>query len=147
MWPWPKDKNHKFRLYSILAVNSSTGSFSRNDLLWYSEKKFLGENYLTMAQQYSAEIRTLLNERYTGSLLSSDLDIMKRAILNNDSTAPSLSEAVNWFDNMTGYIDILNDIEKTVGRVSIAPSLREAVNWFDNIILTSLTTLRKLLEG
>ena len=95
------------------------GSFPIDDLLWYTEKKTLGEAYLERSVQYSSSVKHQLDTRYTFTPLSSELTQMRQQILSNNGSTASVISGILWFDNMTSYINILNIIQDNVAQVFI----------------------------
>ncbi|XP_071145205.1 uncharacterized protein [Mytilus edulis] len=95
------------------------GSFPLEDLLWYTEKKTLGETYLLRSMQYSETVMNLLDERYTYTSLATELDSMRKQISVNNATSASVVAGLVWFDNMTSYINILKTIQDTLAKVNI----------------------------
>ncbi|XP_063410504.1 uncharacterized protein LOC134693590 [Mytilus trossulus] len=87
------------------------GSFSVEELLWYTEKKILGATYLERSMQYSTFVRTIIDDEYTNTHLSTELVIMREKIIANNSSLASVAAGILWFDNMTQYINILKDIQ------------------------------------
>lgn len=96
------------------------GAFPKTDLLWYTEKKTLGETYLERSMQYSTFVKNKLDERYSHTILYSELRNMKTEILNNNLSSASVMAGIVWFYNMTSYINILKDIQDTLAEVRIA---------------------------
>ncbi|XP_071145724.1 uncharacterized protein [Mytilus edulis] len=88
--------------------------FPLEDLLWYTEKKTLGETYLLRSMQYSETVMTLLDELYTYTSLATELDSMRKQISVNNATSASVVAGLVWFDNMTSYINILKTIQDTL---------------------------------
>ena len=103
----------------ILILLLLEGSFPLEDLLWYTEKKTLGETYLLRSMQYSDTVMTLLDERYTYTSLATELDSMRKQISVNNATSGSVVAGLVWFDNMTSYINILKTIQDTLVKVNI----------------------------
>ncbi|CAC5405331.1 Guanylate cyclase 32E,Guanylate cyclase soluble subunit beta-2,Receptor-type guanylate cyclase gcy-19,Head-specific guanylate cyclase,Retinal guanylyl cyclase 2,Heat-stable enterotoxin receptor,Olfactory guanylyl cyclase GC-D,Atrial natriuretic peptide receptor 2,Receptor-type guanylate cyclase gcy-9,Receptor-type guanylate cyclase Gyc76C,Soluble guanylate cyclase 89Da,Receptor-type guanylate cyclase gcy-18,Receptor-type guanylate cyclase gcy-28,Receptor-type guanylate cyclase gcy-29,Receptor-type guanylat len=87
------------------------GSFPLEDLLWYTEKKTLGETYLLRSMQYSDTAKNLLHDYYTHTDLATELNIMRQQISANNETRASVIDGMVWFDNMTSFINILKSIQ------------------------------------
>lgn len=102
-------------LFHIVVV----GSFPIDDLLWYTEKKTLGEAYLERSVQYSSSVKNQLDSIYTFTQLSSELTQMRQQILSNNGSTASVISGILWFDNMTSYINILKHIQDNVAQVFI----------------------------
>jgi len=68
--------------------------------------------------QYSSEVKKELDSRYISDELEININIMRNAILLNNEVIVSVTTGMIWFDNMTSYIDILNDIEDTLAQVT-----------------------------
>ena len=68
--------------------------------------------------QYSSAVKKELDSRYIYDQLETSINIMRNAILLNNDVTVSLKTGMIWFDNMTSYIDILNDIEDTLAQVT-----------------------------
>lgn len=95
------------------------GRFELADSLWYMEKKTLGETYLERCKQYSSKVKGILDQRFSGSPLDNALNNMRLEIMSNNLSTASVISGVMWFDNMTAYIDILKEIQDTMGKVSL----------------------------
>lgn len=106
-------------LYTKLYINYFvyTGSFSVEELLWYTERKILGATYLERSMQYSKFVRTIIDERYTNTHLLTELVIMREKIITNSSSLASVTAGILWFNNMTQYINILKDIQDGLAQV------------------------------
>ena len=92
-----------------------SGQFPLEDLLWYKEKKTLGESYLEQCLQYSSFVKTLIDETYTDTSLSNNIDVMRDTIIANNYLVPSVINGAIWFDNMTSYIEILKMVQDKLG--------------------------------
>jgi len=68
--------------------------------------------------QYSSAVKKELDSRYISDELEININIMRNAILLNNEVIVSVTTGMIWFDNMTSYIDILNDIEDTLAQVT-----------------------------
>ncbi|ESO95674.1 hypothetical protein LOTGIDRAFT_116760 [Lottia gigantea] len=88
----------------------SQGKFNQADLLKYSARKVMGENYLLQSSQYSTEVYGVLNSEYIGTKLAKDITYMRNVIIRNNVNGSSVEKGDQWFSNMTSYIDILQDI-------------------------------------
>ncbi|KAK3104351.1 hypothetical protein FSP39_000103 [Pinctada imbricata] len=120
------------------GVFFAQGSFSLDELLWYNEKKTLGETYLERAEQYSSTIESMLSERYTSTSLHGQLQIMKSFIMQNDSSMSSVSAGIQWFDNMTEYINILKIIQDSMGQDIINLLEKESETIRSDLIVSAI---------
>ncbi|CAC5405332.1 Guanylate cyclase 32E,Guanylate cyclase soluble subunit beta-2,Receptor-type guanylate cyclase gcy-19,Head-specific guanylate cyclase,Retinal guanylyl cyclase 2,Heat-stable enterotoxin receptor,Olfactory guanylyl cyclase GC-D,Atrial natriuretic peptide receptor 2,Receptor-type guanylate cyclase gcy-9,Receptor-type guanylate cyclase Gyc76C,Receptor-type guanylate cyclase gcy-27,Receptor-type guanylate cyclase gcy-18,Receptor-type guanylate cyclase gcy-28,Guanylyl cyclase, membrane,Speract receptor,Adenylate len=98
------------------AVLFLEGSFPLKDLLWYTEKKTLGETYLLRSMQYSDSVKKLLDEQYTYTILATKLNNMRQQISINKATSASVVAGLVWFENMTSYINILKTIQDNLAK-------------------------------
>ena len=91
------------------------GQFPLSDLLWYKEKKTLGESYLDQCLKYSSFVGDLVDNMYTNTQLSDNINKMRDTIIINNHTEPSVVSGTTWFDNMTSFIDILKHVQDKLG--------------------------------
>ncbi|XP_050413461.1 atrial natriuretic peptide receptor 2-like [Patella vulgata] len=87
----------------------SKGGFNAIEVLKYSEKRILGENYLRQASEYSPIVSSVLTEKYDGQDLAFNINSMKKSIKENNLTGPSIETGQMWFGNMTLFINILQE--------------------------------------
>ena len=93
------------------------------DLLWYKEKKTLGESYLDQCLKYSGFVDDLVGEMYMYSQLSENIENMRHVITVNNNMTPSVVYGTTWFDNMTSYINILKVVQDRLGNLIIHVSI------------------------
>ncbi|XP_021364251.1 receptor-type guanylate cyclase gcy-10-like [Mizuhopecten yessoensis] len=93
---------------SIYAI----GTYSSSDLASYIEKKSTASMYTDLCMTYSTIVSSMLNDNYMYTQLHVDITEMRREIVENNMTVLS---SLGWFANMTSYINILKDIQDTLG--------------------------------
>ncbi|XP_060072134.1 uncharacterized protein LOC132552006 [Ylistrum balloti] len=94
----------------------TTGNFSNEELALYIEKKVTGERYLELSKSYSEDIRRLTEVNFKNSELSTALSKMRARIILNEDVLASAASSIQWFDNMTSYIDIIKEIQDFVAK-------------------------------
>ncbi|XP_060082275.1 uncharacterized protein LOC132561594 [Ylistrum balloti] len=96
------------------AIGSSffeKGNFSNDELVVYVEKKFSASTYTALSMTYSSLVSSMIKDRFTGSELHIRITEMRQHIIDNDISNHS---SLNWFANMTSYINILKDVQDTM---------------------------------
>lgn len=68
---------------------------------------------MKMFQSYSSEATTL-KMTHIDSALEKQVQEMQRKILLNTTEVYSVDEWMEWVDNMTSYIDQLNDVTRAI---------------------------------
>ncbi|XP_069138383.1 uncharacterized protein [Argopecten irradians] len=88
------------------------GNFSRDEMVMYIERKSMASLYTNIVMKYSSLAHSMIDDMYMDSDLSVIITDMRREILEGDISSNS---SLKWFSNMTSYINILKDIQDTMG--------------------------------
>ncbi|XP_033726560.1 uncharacterized protein LOC117316159 [Pecten maximus] len=100
------------------------GNLSDSELMMYIEKKSVANLYTNLCITYSTLANSMINELYADTELSVIIADMRSEILGNVITPNS---SLKWFANMTSYINILKDIQDTIG-TNILSALQMELN-------------------
>ena len=87
------------------------------------------------SMEYSSKVKTELNELYIGSHLDQTLTSMRREIMQNNQTLPSVLMGEWWFGNMTSYINILKQIQDGLAEDISASLEEEKTKAIQNLII------------
>ena len=112
----------------MLLLCIISGQFPLEDLLWYKEKKTLGESYREQCLKYSTFVQSLIDETYTDTSLADNIDTMRDIIIANNYMEASVVSGAIWFDNMTSYIEILRMVQDRLGKRIIHVSISKTYN-------------------
>eukprot|EP00058_Branchiostoma_floridae_P025299 XP_002610789.1 hypothetical protein BRAFLDRAFT_91581 [Branchiostoma floridae] len=103
-----------FQKVARTAISDSLipGHLLKEEANMYNKVKFYAMSYFEMALKYSTEIADMFVGQYRNSTLEKTLTTQRQQIQSGDAVASPTTEAgVQWFDNMTSYIGILQSME------------------------------------
>ncbi|XP_035696761.1 uncharacterized protein LOC118430159 [Branchiostoma floridae] len=97
---------------AIGSIFFAKGHLLKEEANMYNKVKFYAMSYFEMALKYSTEIADMFDGQYRNSTLEKTLTTQRQQIQSGDAVASPTTEAgVQWFDNMTSYIGILQSME------------------------------------
>ncbi|XP_033764308.1 LOW QUALITY PROTEIN: receptor-type guanylate cyclase gcy-23-like [Pecten maximus] len=105
----------------------TTGVLPHKQSALYIEKKVTAERYLEISKSYSDEVRRLTETYLDNTELYRTLNDMRTKIIMNQNITTSAYSSIQWFDNMTSYIDIMMDIKDTIAQ-NIVNSLQQELD-------------------
>ena len=96
------------KISNIRFLSCDTGGLDIESLLWYKANHDLGEAFFEMFESYSALASKSRNDHIDVEL-KNPMHEMQQRIIENTTDTFSSEEGMLWVDNMTLYIDQLND--------------------------------------
>ncbi|XP_045158653.2 guanylate cyclase soluble subunit beta-2-like [Mercenaria mercenaria] len=98
---------------SLGAYFFTHGGLDLKALLWYKANHDLGETFLGMFESYSAvAFKSRLD--HIDIELESRMQVMQQKIIENTTEVYSTEEGMIWVENMTSYINQLNDVVRAL---------------------------------
>ncbi|XP_071940917.1 uncharacterized protein [Antedon mediterranea] len=105
------------------AVFFTKGGFDQRDYLWYMKKRQVGESCIGTSKIYSPLVTSILDEKLSWVVYDFQTAISKmrkEVAQNNINRLPSWQEGTWWFENMTMYIDTLNEIQSAMAVIILS---------------------------
>ncbi|CAH1272459.1 NPR2 [Branchiostoma lanceolatum] len=93
------------------SVFFAKGRLLTEEASMYNEVKFYAMSYFEVALKYSADIADIFDDQFRSSTLEKTLTAQRQEIQINHMTHPTADAGMQWFDNMTSYISILQNME------------------------------------
>ncbi|XP_066295323.1 uncharacterized protein [Branchiostoma lanceolatum] len=93
------------------SVFFAKGRLLTEEASMYNEVKFYAMSYFEVALKYSADITDIFDDQFRSSTLEKTLTTQRQEIQINHMTHPTADAGMQWFDNMTSYIAILQNME------------------------------------
>ncbi|XP_066297068.1 uncharacterized protein [Branchiostoma lanceolatum] len=97
---------------AIGSIFFAKGRLLTDEVNMYNKVKFYAMSYFDVALKYSADIADIFDDQFRNSTLEETLTVQRRKIQSGETTSNPTAEAgIQWFDNMTSYIAILQNME------------------------------------
>ncbi|XP_031570337.1 soluble guanylate cyclase gcy-33-like [Actinia tenebrosa] len=124
----------------------TTGHFNTTEMLWFAEKRMIGEAFLNMSLKLMPTLKTLFEQATSETTnLIKRLQVERSTILQNDHRAPNTTAGNEWFHLMSKYIDMLLKIQKSAGEEIIGVLEKRANDEEKNSIIRSAVLVLVLI--
>ncbi|XP_078697286.1 uncharacterized protein LOC144925231 [Branchiostoma floridae x Branchiostoma belcheri] len=101
---------------AIGSIFFAKGRLLKEEASMYHKVKFYAMSYFEVALKYSADIAAIFDDQFRNSVLEKTLTAQRRQILKNNTAHPTAEAGIRWFDNMTSYITILQNMEQLLSK-------------------------------